>query len=57
MSRLKLIPESLQLDLKGKVIAIDGKTSRRSFDNDKKALHLVSAFVSETKIGYCMTKL
>ena len=35
---------------KCKSIAIDGKTSRRSHDKDKKALHLISAFASESKI-------
>lgn len=36
----------------GKVIAIDGKTARRSFDKheDLKPLHMVSAFVSEARI-------
>jgi len=32
------------------VISIDGKTSRRSHDGDKKALHTVSAFASEARI-------
>ena len=35
---------------KCKSIAIDGKTARRSYDKDKKALHLISAFASESKI-------
>ena len=36
----------------GKVIAIDGKTARRSFDRSSniKPLHMVSAFVSEARI-------
>ena len=34
----------------GEVISIDGKTSRRSYDNDKKSLHLISAFASETRL-------
>jgi len=41
---------SFQLDLADKIVAIDGKTSRRSFDGDSKAMHLVSAFVSELGI-------
>ena len=41
---------SFQLDLEGKIVAIDGKTSRRSFDGANKALHMVSAFVSEVGI-------
>lgn len=38
---------SFQLDLAEKIVAVDGKTSRRSFDGENKPLHLVSAFVSE----------
>ena len=38
------------LCLEDKVIAIDGKTSRRSFDRARKAMHMVSAFASETGI-------
>jgi predicted transposase YbfD/YdcC len=32
------------------IISIDGKTSRHSFDTDKAALHLMSAFASEARI-------
>jgi predicted transposase YbfD/YdcC len=42
--------ESFQLDLSSKIVAIDGKTSRRSFDGDNKPLHLISAFASELGI-------
>lgn len=42
--------QHFKLDLKDKVIAIDGKTSRRSFDSPNKPLHLVSAFVSQARI-------
>ena len=42
--------KSFQLGLEAGVIAIDGKTSRHSFDQDKSALHLVSAFASETRL-------
>ena len=31
-------------------IAIDGKTSRRSFDTDKNPLHMVSAFATEARV-------
>ncbi len=41
---------SLQIDVANKIIAVDGKTSRRSFDGDNKPMHLVSAFVSELGI-------
>ena len=41
--------QQLQISLEGKVIAIDGKTLRASFDNTKglAPLHTVSAFVAE----------
>ena len=42
--------QSLDIDPKGKIICLDGKTSRRSYDNDKKALHTVSAFAAETRL-------
>ena len=41
---------SFQLDVANKVVAIDGKTSRRSFDGDNRPMHLISAFVSELGI-------
>ncbi len=37
-------------EFKQQIIAIDGKTSRRSFDTDKKALHLVTAFATEARL-------
>lgn len=39
--------KSLDVSIANKVIAIDGKTSRRSYDKDKKALHMISAFATE----------
>lgn len=42
--------KSFQLDLRSKVIAIDGKTEKRSFDKEKQPLHLVSAFACEAGI-------
>lgn len=41
---------SLDINTEGKIICLDGKTSRRSYDNDKKALHTVSAFAAETRL-------
>lgn len=38
---------SFQLNLEEKIVAIDGKTSRRSFDGEKGPLHMISAFASE----------
>ena len=37
-------------DVTDKVVAIDGKTLRGSVDNDKSAIHMVSAFASEAGI-------
>jgi len=39
--------KSFQINFQSKVIAIDGKTERRSFDGDSAPLHLVSAYASE----------
>ena len=39
--------KSLQLDLTTQVVAIDGKTSRRSVDGEDRALPMISAFASE----------
>jgi predicted transposase YbfD/YdcC len=41
---------SFQIDLANKIVAVDGKTSRRSFDGENRAIHLVSALVSELGI-------
>jgi len=41
---------SFQIDLAEKIISVDGKTSRRSFDGENRPMHLVSAFVSELGI-------
>ncbi len=50
---------SVRLQAAGKHIAVDGKTSRRSFDraNGQPALHTVSAFLSEAGLvlGQCKT--
>lgn len=48
--------ESFQLDLADKIVAIDGKTSCCSFDDDIKPMHLVSAFVSELGISLGQVK-
>jgi predicted transposase YbfD/YdcC len=42
--------QSFQMNLAERIIAVDGKTSRRSFDEDNRPMHLVSAFVSELGI-------
>ena len=47
---------SLQIDLADKVVAIDGKTSRRSFDSTHRAMHMVSAFASECGLSLGQVK-
>jgi predicted transposase YbfD/YdcC len=42
--------QSFQIELAERIVAVDGKTSRRSFDGENKPMHLVSAFVSELGI-------
>ena len=42
--------DAFQINLAEKIVAFDGKTSRRSFDDDSKPMHLVSAFISELGI-------
>lgn len=42
--------QSFQVDVVDKVIALDGKTSRRSFEGNHRPLHLISAFISELGI-------
>ncbi len=44
---------SLQLDLRGQTIAIDGKTLRKSFDKavGREALHVVNAWASELRLS------
>lgn len=46
-----------QIDLKEGVIALDGKTSRRTFDEKQKPLHLVSAFASEARMVLAQEKV
>lgn len=42
--------QSLAKTVDAKVIAIDGKSNRRSYDGDGNMLHMVSAFASEARI-------
>src|SRR4030095_4547452 len=39
-----------------RLIAIDGKTSRRSHDGAARALHLVSSFATEARLGLAQTR-
>lgn len=49
--------KSFQLRLESKIIAVDGKSSRRSFDGKNKPLHLLSAFASELGISLGQLKV
>ena len=42
--------KSFQLKLDKKIVAIDGKESRHSFDGEQHAMHMISAFASELGI-------
>ncbi len=42
--------KSFQIDIEKKIVAFDGKTSRRSFNGAERAMHLISAFASEVVI-------
>ena len=42
--------QKFAVNIKEEIIAIDGKTSRKSFDGAQKALHLVSAFATESRL-------
>lgn len=49
--------KSLQQTLENNVIAIDGKTSRRSADDDGKMLHMISAFATEARLVLAQEKV
>jgi hypothetical protein len=44
--------QSISQQFQGKIIAIDGKTLRHSYDssNDKSAIHMVSAWASANRL-------
>ncbi|MGR3218593.1 MAG: ISAs1 family transposase [Candidatus Anammoxibacter sp.] len=42
--------EGIAKKVDAKVIAIDGKSLRRSYDGETKMLHVISAFATETRI-------
>jgi predicted transposase YbfD/YdcC len=48
---------SFQPNLEQGVIAIDGKSSRHTFDQDKKMLHLISAYASESGLVLAQEKI
>lgn len=41
---------NLSKDLAPGIIAIDGKSSRRSYDENSKMLHMISAFATESRL-------
>lgn len=47
----------IQPEIDKSVIAIDGKSSRHSFDKDKKMLHMVSAYASEARLVLAQEKV
>jgi predicted transposase YbfD/YdcC len=49
--------KSFQIDLESKIISIDGKTSRGSFDGENRPLHLLNAFVSELGLSLGQLKV
>ena len=49
--------KSFQLNVESKVIAIDGKTSRRRFDGENKSLHFLSTFASELGLSLGQIKV
>lgn len=49
--------ESLQSQMQRKQIAIDGKSSRHSFDEDTDMLHMVSAYAAEARLVLAQEKV
>ena len=49
--------QSFQLNLQDEIIAIDGKSSRHSFDHDKAMLHMVSAYATKTGLVLAQEKV
>jgi predicted transposase YbfD/YdcC len=42
--------EAVRSVINGRIVAVDGKTVRHSFDNDKPPIHMVSAWVQENRM-------
>lgn len=49
--------QSLQSQIEKKLIAIDGKSSRHSFDGDADMLHMVSAYATEARLVLAQEKV
>ena len=49
--------QSLQAQVEKKLIAIDGKSSRHSFDEDTDMLHMVSAYATEARLVLAQEKV
>jgi predicted transposase YbfD/YdcC len=47
----------IQPEIAEGVIAIDGKSSRHSFDHDKKMLHMISAYATEARLVLAQEKV
>ena len=49
--------QSLIPEFKDKVIAIDGKSSRHSFDGEKPMLHMIGAYATEMRLVLAQEKV
>ena len=49
--------KAIQGDMEPEVIAIDGKSSRHSFDNDKNMLHMISAYATDARLVLAQAKV
>lgn len=47
----------IQPEIEAEVIAIDGKSSRHSFDDDKKMLHMISAYATGARLVLAQEKV
>ena len=49
--------QSLSQSIRGEIIAIDGKSSRRSFDTNEPMLHMISAYATEQRLVLAQEKV
>lgn len=49
--------KSIQTEIETQIIAIDGKSLRHSFDDDKKMLHMISAYATEARLVLAQEKV
>jgi hypothetical protein len=53
----RVLPSASEAQEEEKVVAIDGKSSRRSFDDDTKMLHMVSAYATDARLVLAQEKV